>query len=52
MKANGDYTTENFESYDKENPHIWEGFVKYAMQVAARRDYFSAKAIFHLYLCT
>ena len=47
MKANGEFTTENFEQYDKENPHIWEGFVKYTMEVTPHRKYFSAKAVFH-----
>ena len=45
MKANGEFTTENFERYDKENPHIWEGFVKYTMEVTPHRKYFSAKAV-------
>jgi len=47
MKPKGQYTEENFLQYDKDNPHIWQGFVKYSLQVAQRRDYFSAKAIFH-----
>ena len=47
MKANGDYTEEAFEQYDKEHPYIYEGFVRYTMQVAQKREYFSAKAVFH-----
>ena len=47
MKANGDYTEEKFEQYDKEHPYIYAGFVRYTMQVAKKRDYFSAKAVFH-----
>jgi len=47
MKPNGDYTAERFKIYDQEHPHIWQAFVRYTMQVAARREYFSAKAIFH-----
>ena len=47
MKASGQYTEENFKLHDANNPHIWTAFVKYAKQVAMRREYFSAKAIFH-----
>jgi len=47
MKPNGDYTIENFELHHRENPHIYDAFVKYSLQVAAKREYFSAKAIFH-----
>jgi len=47
MKPNGEYTKENFEIHHKNNPQIWEAFEKYALQVAAKREYFSAKAIFH-----
>ena len=47
MKAKGTYTVENFKLHCAENPHIYQAFVKYAKQVAARREYFSAKAIFH-----
>ena len=34
MKANGDFTEEKFEQYDKEHPYIYAGFVRYTMQVA------------------
>lgn len=47
MKASGKYTEENFKLHDAKYPHIWSAFVKYAKQVAAHREYFSAKAIFH-----
>lgn len=47
MKANGEFTVERFKIYDAEHPHIWNAFVRYTLQVAARREYFSAKAIFH-----
>jgi hypothetical protein len=47
MKPNGEYTKENFEIHHKNNPHIWASFEKYALQVAAKREHFSAKAIFH-----
>ena len=47
MKANGKFTKENFEIYHKKNPDIYKMFVKFALMVAARRKYYSAKAIFH-----
>ena len=47
MKAKGEFTVENFAKHDKENPHIWNMFVKYTLEVAQKRDYFSAKAVFH-----
>ena len=43
----GKYTKENFEKYHKENPAIYKMFRHYALHVAARREYYSAKAIFH-----
>ena len=47
MKAKGEYTVERFKLHDQEHPQIWKAFVKYTLQVADRREYFSAKAIFH-----
>ena len=46
-KAQGKYTIENFIKHDEEHPHIWSAFEYYALQVARKRDHFSAKAIFH-----
>ena len=45
--AKGKFTKENFEIYHKKNPDIYKMFVKFALMVAARRKYYSAKAIFH-----
>ena len=39
----------DFKKYDKENPHIWEGFFKYAKQAKAKgfKNY-SANGIFEI----
>ena len=47
MKATGEFTQENFLKHHAENPHIYNMFVKYTLEVARHRDYFSAKAVFH-----
>ena len=41
------WTTENFLTYDAENPHIYALFEIFALQIAKRRKHFSAKCIFH-----
>jgi len=45
--ASGHYTKENFEIHCGENPHIYQLFCDFALQAAARREYYSAKIIFH-----
>lgn len=49
MKKNASrkWTREAFQVFDAENPRIWEMFCKFALQAAARRPHYSAKAIFH-----
>jgi len=44
---NGKWTTDNFELHHKANPAIYELFCRFALQVAAKRTYYSAKNIFH-----
>lgn len=44
---NGKWTKENFNLHDEKNPAIYELFVKFALEVAKRRSYYSAKNIFH-----
>jgi len=44
---NGKWTQDNFNLHDKKNPEIYELFVRFALQVAKRRSYYSAKNIFH-----
>jgi len=44
---NGRWTQENFSLHDEKNPKIYGLFVKFALQVASRRSYYSAKNIFH-----
>ena len=44
---NRKWSTENFEIHHSKNPHIYQLFCRFALQAAERRDYFSAKAIFH-----
>ena len=44
---NGKWTKENFIKHDNENPEIYAMFVKFALQVASVRSYYSAKNIFH-----
>lgn len=36
-----------FEKYHADNPHVYEAFRKFALESAARRPHFSARAIFH-----
>lgn len=38
---------ERFEAYHAENPHVYQQFKTFALQSAARRPRFSARAIFH-----
>jgi hypothetical protein len=44
---NGKWTQENFNLHHEKNPKIYALFVKFALQVASRRSYYSAKNIFH-----
>ena len=44
---NNKWTKENFELYDADHPDIWEMFKKFSLQIAAKRQYFSAKCVFH-----
>lgn len=46
--AYGKWTKANFESYHKQNPHIYARFCKLALEATQRRNYFSAKVIFHV----
>jgi hypothetical protein len=43
----GRYSKAKFNEFDADNPEIYQYFEKFAKQVAAHRDYYSAKAIFH-----
>jgi len=43
----GKWTRDNFVKFDATNPEIYRMFCKFALQVAARREHFSAKCIFH-----
>jgi hypothetical protein len=43
----GKWTKENFETYDVEHPDIWDMFRMFSLQVASRREHFSAKCVFH-----
>jgi hypothetical protein len=47
MTMKGKYTVENFKKYHEENPDIYKMFCHYALKVAQKRKYYSAKAIFH-----
>tara|TARA_R100001244_G_scaffold97018_2_gene72632 strand:- start:378 stop:674 length:297 start_codon:yes stop_codon:yes gene_type:complete len=44
---NGKWTKDNFETYHLANPEVFRLFEKFALQIAARRKKYSAKAIFH-----
>ena len=39
---------EQFEAFHKNNPHIWEEFVKHTFQMIAKKSKYSAKAIFEV----
>ena len=43
----GKWTADNFEKYHEENPAVYEMFKKFSIQIAAKRERFSAKCIFH-----
>ena len=43
----GKWTKENFEKYHAENPHIYDYFRRFALMMAERREYYSAKCVFH-----
>ena len=47
MQPNGKYTDEAFKIYMEKHPQIYRLFIKYAFQIAQKRKYYSAKAIFH-----
>jgi hypothetical protein len=40
------FLARKFEEYDRENPEIYEYFVKFTLQIADVKDRYSAKAIF------
>jgi len=44
---NGKWSQDNFELHHQTNPQIYDMFVEFALQVASRREYYSAKNIFH-----
>ena len=39
---------EQFEAFHKNNPHIWEEFVKHTFQMIAKKSKYSAQAIFEV----
>ncbi|MEN9917059.1 MAG: hypothetical protein RLY40_991 [Pseudomonadota bacterium] len=41
------WTKENFKDYDEKHPQIYAMFEKFALQIAQKRKYYSAKSIFH-----
>jgi hypothetical protein len=41
------WTKENFEEYDSKHPDIYELFKQFALQIAKRKNSYSAKSIFH-----
>ncbi len=43
----GKWTKENFEEFHKNNPEIYNLFVKFTNMATQRKKYYSAKAIFH-----
>jgi len=43
----GKWTKENFAKYHEENPHIYDYFERFALMMAERRSYYSAKCVFH-----
>ena len=43
----GKWTKENFEQFHKNNPEIYDLFVKFTNMATQRKQYYSAKAIFH-----
>jgi len=43
----GKWTKENFQIFHKKNPHVYETFKHFAFMVTDRREYYSAKCIFH-----
>jgi len=45
--AKGKWTAENFEKHCAEHPEIYDVFVRFALEAASKRPYFSAKSIFH-----
>tara|TARA_R110000772_G_scaffold18057_1_gene50405 strand:+ start:155 stop:520 length:366 start_codon:yes stop_codon:yes gene_type:complete len=46
-KPEGKWTQENFKIYHFDNPKIYEMFEHFALQIASKKSYFSAKCIFH-----
>lgn len=44
---NGKWTPEKFKEFDEKHPEIYEYFEKFALIVAEKREYYSAKCIFH-----
>jgi len=43
----GKWTRENFNEFHRNNPEIYNLFVKFTNMVTPRKKYYSAKAIFH-----
>ena len=43
----GKWTKENFNEFHRNNPEIYNLFVKFTNMVTPRKKYYSAKAIFH-----
>lgn len=41
------WTKENFDIYHAKHPQIYDLFKQFALQVAEKRKYYSAKSIFH-----
>ena len=46
-KMNGKWTEENFEIHCQASPEIYTLFSRFAHLAASKRDYYSAKSIFH-----
>jgi hypothetical protein len=43
----GKWTKENFKRYHAENPQVYDYFKHFALMVTNRREFYSAKCIFH-----
>lgn len=44
---NGKWSKHNFEIHHQKNPEVWAKFLRFALQAASRRPYYSARGIFH-----
>jgi len=47
MKPAGKWTHDNFLKHHEKHPEIYAMFCRFALQVAKRRKYYSAKSVFH-----